>query len=169
MTKERALELLFREKSFEDVRQWLGRLQVPDRDLEDVVQEVFLNVWESFHTYDPTRARPERWLNRITVHVAAHYLERAYHKREKVTTRVFISTSSEDSADELLWRLRLCHNMKYFLRSIEAELRLVLLAHDLEGVPMEELAERTGVPLSTLYKWRVRGCKVLRKKLVDNE
>lgn len=169
MTKERALELLFREKSLEDVRQWLGRLQVPDRDLEDVVQEVFLNVWASFHTYDPTRSRPERWLNRITVNIAAHYLERAYHRREKVTPRVFISTSSEDAVDELLWRLRLCHDMRYFLDSIDSELRAILLAHDLEGIPMEKIAEWTGTPLSTLYKWRDRGHRALRKILVDNE
>jgi len=94
--RKRAFQLLFRRKTFAAVWRWLERLGVPVRDRRDVSQEVFLAAHQSFHTYNPLRARPERWLNKITVHVAAHYRDRALHRREELTPGDLL----DDTVDE---------------------------------------------------------------------
>jgi RNA polymerase sigma-70 factor (ECF subfamily) len=42
----------------------------------------------------------------------------------------------------------------------------VLVAYEIDGIPMTEVAERHGIPLSTAYKWRARAKAVLRAAMV---
>jgi len=157
---------MFREKTFQSVWHSLDRLGVPLRDRKDVAQEVFLAAHGSFHTYDPMRSRPERWLNKITVHTAAHYRERAQHRREELTPEEFFDLVDEnpgpdeqiDSAQDRLMVLDL-------LQSLDVDLRSVLIAHDIDGVPMAEIAEQHGIPLSTAYKWRARALQAFQAAL----
>lgn len=161
-SEEKLLRRLANKKTFEAVRKWLGVLKVPRRDREDVTQEVLLSAWRSRSTYDPTRGRPERWLNRITVYVAAHYHERVYHYREIPSARVAFASSREEAADDRLGRLHTWRRVHFALGSLTEDVRSVLVEYDLKGTPMKELSRRTGTPLSTLYKWRDRGCRALR-------
>lgn len=163
LDKDRAYCLLFREKMIAAVWFWLDRLAVPIRDRRDLIQEVFLQAHRSFHTYDPMRGRPERWLNKITVHAASHYRDRAHHRREELQPEPLLdAVDSTPPAPEqiqaeqdrlLLWEL---------LSTIEPDLRSVLVAHDIDGIPIAEIAEQRGIPLSTAYKWRARALAALR-------
>src|SRR5262245_45785867 len=89
LTRDHAFHLLFRPKTFESVCRWLVALGVPSRDLSDLAQDVLLAAFESFHSYEPQRTRPERWLNGIAVHVAGHYRDLARHRRERLTRETF--------------------------------------------------------------------------------
>jgi RNA polymerase sigma-70 factor, ECF subfamily len=91
-TRQRARALLFRAAVLPHVTRWLRGLAVPSWDRADVAGDVWLAAVESWPSFDATRARPERWLNRIAVHVASHYHGRARHR-------------SEESLDALLYRL----------------------------------------------------------------
>ncbi|AUX41420.1 ECF family RNA polymerase sigma factor [Sorangium cellulosum] len=163
LDRQRAFVRLFRGKTYDSVWNWLRRLGVPRRDRRDILQDVFLAGYESFPTYDPLRARPERWLNRITVHVAAHYRDRAHHRREELSAgrapRVADERpSAEDQIDAEQTRTLLLSR----LTSLDAEERKILIEHDLDGVPMATVAEQHGIPLSTAYKWRARAIGALR-------
>ena len=166
LDKERAFQLLFREKTFESVRHWLDRLGVPLRDRKDVAQEVFLAAHGSFHTYDPMRSRPERWLNKITVHIAAHYRDRAQHRREELTPEEFFDIVDESPGpDERIGSEQDRRQVLDLLQSLNVDLRSVLIAHDIDDVPMAEIAEQHGIPLSTAYKWRARALEAFQAAL----
>jgi len=157
LDKERAFQLLFRHKTLASVWQWLDRLGVPRRDRRDVVQEVFLAAHQSFHTYDPMRSRQERWLNKITVHIASHYRERAQHRREELTPEAFFDVVDEHPPpDELISVEQDRGEVMDLLQKIDPDLRSVVIAHDIDGVPMAEIAAQRGIPVSTAYKWRTR-------------
>jgi len=157
LDKDRAFEILFRRKTLASVWQWLDRLGVPLRDRRDVAQEVFLAAHQSFHTYDPMRSRPERWLNKITVHIAAHYRERAQHRREELTEEDFFDLVDErPTPDDLIGISQDRREVLELLQTIKADLRSVLIAHDIDDIPMAEIAQQRGIPLSTAYKWRAR-------------
>jgi RNA polymerase sigma-70 factor, ECF subfamily len=163
LDRQRAFTLLFREKTYAAVWNWLRRLGVPRRDRLDIAQDVFLAGYQSFPTYDPLRARPERWLNRITVHVAAHYRERAHHRREEFTSEdePGIADESPDAEQQMeaeQTRLLIMER----LAELQPGERTILVEHDLEEVPMLTVAERYGIPLSTAYKWRARALLALR-------
>lgn len=166
LDKERAFKLLFRKKTIASVWHWLERLGVPLRDRRDVAQEVFLAAHQSFHTYDPMRSRPERWLNKITVHIAAHYRDRAQHRREELTPKNFFDVVDEAPApDEQMRSEQERLQVLDLLQSLDPELRSVLIAHDIDGIPMADIAAQHGIPLSTAYKWRARAIQAFQAAL----
>ncbi|WP_437774879.1 RNA polymerase sigma factor [Sorangium sp. So ce1097] len=156
--KERAFELLFREKTFTLVWRWLTRLGVPLRDRGDLAQDVLLSAYLSFDNYKPEISRPERWLNRIAVHTAAHYRERAQHRYEELVgeEEFPVLVDQSKSADELIISDQERLMVLELLHKLDVDAHAILVAHDLDGVPMADLAQQRGIPLSTAYKWRAR-------------
>jgi RNA polymerase sigma-70 factor, ECF subfamily len=152
--QERAWNTLFREETSRDVDKWLRKLGVPRRDRCDVAQAVFVQAIMSFATYDPARGRPERWLNRIAVHVASHYFDKALHRREVLAapTRLNVIVGDDtDVLDRILSEERRLYLLELITRLPVHHARL-LIGHDLQGRPMPELAEMQRIPLSTAYK-----------------
>src|SRR5215213_740155 len=86
---------------------------------EEVVQEVFLKVWRSSHTFDPSRGSFSTWLYRVTRSAALDlYRKRAHRVRPVPEGDSHIATARDSSAgpqevvDEswLSWRVS-----KFFL------------------------------------------------------
>ncbi|WP_437638984.1 sigma-70 family RNA polymerase sigma factor [Sorangium sp. So ce854] len=168
LDRQRAFARLFRGKTYDAVWSWLKRLGVPRRDRRDILQDVFLAGYQSFPTYDPLRARPERWLNRITVHVAAHYRDRAHHRREELSSGGPPRVADErPNAEEQMDAEQTRSLILSRLGSLQAEEQRILIEHDIEGVPMATVAEQHGIPLSTAYKWRTRAIAALRAQLEE--
>ncbi|WP_437625866.1 RNA polymerase sigma factor [Sorangium sp. So ce1151] len=168
MDRQRAFVRLFRGKTYDSVWNWLKRLGVPRRDRRDILQDVFLAGYQSFPTYDPLRARPERWLNRITVHVAAHYRDRAHHRREELSSGDAPRVVDErPNAEEQMDAEQTRSLILTRLSSLDAAERRILIEHDIDGVPMATVAEQHGIPLSTAYKWRTRAISSLRALLEE--
>ncbi|AGP35714.1 sigma-70 family RNA polymerase sigma factor [Sorangium cellulosum] len=164
LDRQRAFVRLFRGKTYDSVWNWLKRLGVPRRDRSDILQDVFLAGYQSFPTYDPLRARPERWLNRITVHVAAHYRDRAHHRREELSSGQAPRRVADErpNAEEQIDAEQTRSLILSRLGSLQTEEQRILIEHDIEGLPMATIAEQHGIPLSTAYKWRTRAIASLR-------
>jgi RNA polymerase sigma-70 factor, ECF subfamily len=167
LDRPQAREWTFSPKALAAVEHWLDRLGAPMHDMADLVQEVSLSACKSFDAYDPSRAPPERWLNRIAVHVAAHYRDRARHHREESLSDDIDALLDAPSAEEQLESECVRRLTLEMLDQLEPELRSVLVAHDLDGLSMAEVAERYHVPLSTVYKRRVRAVNALREIAVQ--
>ncbi|AUX34610.1 MULTISPECIES: sigma-70 family RNA polymerase sigma factor [Sorangium] len=137
---------------------WLTRLGVPLRDRGDLAQDVLLSAYLSFDNYKPEISRPERWLNRIAVHTAAHYRERAQHRYEElVPEEEFpILVDQSKTPDELMISDQERLMVLELLHHLDVDAHSILVAHDLDGIPMADLAQQRGIPLSTAYKWRAR-------------
>jgi RNA polymerase sigma-70 factor, ECF subfamily len=169
LDRQRAFFLLFRGKTYQAVWSWLRRLGVPRRDRWDLAQDVLLAGYQSFPTYDPLRARPERWLNRITVHVAAHYRDRACHRREEFASEDDPGITDErPGAEERIVSEETRALLLDRLDALHPDERAVLVEHDIDGIPMATIAAVHGIPLSTAYKWRTRALSALRS-LVEEE
>lgn len=160
--RDQAFRALFSAKTFAALWHWLDRLGVPLRDRRDMAQDVLLAAVVSFHTYDPMRSRPERWLNRIAVHAAAHYRDKAQHRREELTPDPLLD--SADPAPLACERIEAAQQRLHvfdLVQSLDPELRAVVVGHDLDGIPMDEIAAQQGIPVSTAYKRRARGLAAL--------
>lgn len=166
MDKDRAYRILFRQKTIEMVWAWLQYLGVPLRDRHDLGQDVMEHGWKSWLTYDPMRGRPLRWLFKIAVHKASHYFKRAQHRREVQPVEAEdLEDVPDDRPDvgEQIDAARLPDAMLALLQTLEPELRHVLVAHEIDGIPMREIADQLGIPLTTAYKWHARA----RQKLAS--
>lgn len=161
MDREQAYRYMFRERTYRAVRKWVRRLGVPARDRADVAQDVLLAGLKSFPTYDPERSRPERWLNRIAVHVVAHYRELARHRWEELGAPL----DREDErprADEELAAVEGAAELQQMVDALPAPEREVIIAQFFREDALIGLAAESGISYSTLYKRGLRGMRALR-------
>jgi RNA polymerase sigma-70 factor (ECF subfamily) len=137
------------EEHFAYVWNSLRRLGVRERDLEDLVHEVFLKIHVRAADYDPSRpVRP--WVFGFALRVAADYRRLARHRVEVLG----IATEPADAkpgADERAETNEKRELVQVALDSMDLDRRAVLLLHDIDGVPAPAIAEALGIPLNTAY------------------
>jgi RNA polymerase sigma-70 factor (ECF subfamily) len=150
--KERAFARVFGPKSHlktaAQVSDWLERLGIPAHDCEDVTQDVLVEVLKSWSTYNPQRSSPERWINRITVHIACHYRDRAVHRREVPSPR--IPPNLRDLRAHEVVEILDC------IDTLHPDARALFVDYNLRGVSMKDIAERHGISVSRAYKQHAR-------------
>ncbi|MFO0663034.1 MAG: sigma-70 family RNA polymerase sigma factor [Polyangiaceae bacterium] len=128
----------------------LRRLGVPERDLEDVAHEVFLVVARLLPEYDPERSlRP--WLFAIAAKTASSYRRRAQNRRESLLPSELDSADPTPLADMQLRAHEETNLARKALLAVPEDRRSVLVLHDFEGVPMQEITAALDIPLKTGY------------------
>lgn len=134
-----------------DVARLVMRMVGPRADLEDVVQEVFVQVFRSLGAFRGD-ARFTTWLHRVTVNVSLMYL-RAQRSRPQLSRQ---SSPPETPSPEnespavaaaTAERLRALYAI---LDTISEKKRTVFVLHDLEGVSAQEISQLVGAPVLTV-------------------
>ena len=136
-------------------------------DAEEVLQEVFLHVWNHASRYDASRSSVSTWLVLITrsrsidrlrsrkvvdrVHEAAHQENPAGH-------------ASPDGLESVFFRERR-QRVKDELDKLPPEQRQVLEMAFYQGLSQTEIADRSSVPLGTVKTRTLLAMKKLRSAL----
>ena len=126
----------------------LRRLGVAPSDCEDLMQEVFCRVHRALPSLDPTRTvRP--WLFGFAMRVASEHRRLARHKREVMTETDVADTGP--SADEAMASAQRRQVVAQALDALDADKRAVLILHDLDEVPVPEIARALDIAEGTAY------------------
>jgi RNA polymerase sigma-70 factor (ECF subfamily) len=120
-----------------------------DRELaEEVVQDVFAQLWRHAQDYDQRRASVRTWLYAIARNRIIDAHRRAAARPKRAEEDDSLETAAEiDAALEhavLRWQVTTA-----LARLSPAHREVIRLAH-YGGLTMREIAERTGVPLGTV-------------------
>lgn len=135
----------------------LRRLGVPDSDLDDVVQDVFLIVHRSLDRYEE-RNHLRAWLYRIAVREASRH-RRARPPQATVALEDLTAATSagpEERAQQNETRA----DFERLLSVLDEERRAVFVLYEVEELSMEEVVEVVGCPLATGYS-RLRSARKL--------
>jgi RNA polymerase sigma-70 factor, ECF subfamily len=141
-----------------------------DRSMaEELVQEVFLKVWRSSGTFDPSRGSFSTWLYRVTRSVALDlYRKRAHRISQVADGQLYIAAERDSSAgpQELVDESWLSWRVSRALEVLDASHREVIDLAYFGGLSQREISERTGVPLGTVKTRTASAYNSLRKELV---
>ncbi|MGB8511158.1 MAG: sigma-70 family RNA polymerase sigma factor [Pyrinomonadaceae bacterium] len=135
-------------------------------EAEDVLQEIFLQVWRRAGDFDEARGRAFSWLVTLAHNRAVDRL-RELKSRGRVLDAVMRETSATpfEDAGEGVYRVEQRQILVAALAEIPDEQRLVLQLAYFENLTHTEIAERLGQPLGTV-KTRIRaGLTKLRRSL----
>jgi RNA polymerase sigma-70 factor (ECF subfamily) len=135
-------------------------------EAEDVLQEVYLTVWQKAATFDEARASPITWLVAIARNRAIDRARSAAPSRR--SDPIEAAADVEDpgtTAFESFASAQENERLKSCLDEIEERQSLAIRAAFMGGFTYEELAERSGVPLGTMKSWIRRGLAKLRECL----
>jgi RNA polymerase sigma-70 factor, ECF subfamily len=146
--REAFRELFVRHRA--DVVRLVYRMLGPRADVEDVVQDVFLQVYRSLRDFRGD-AKFSTWLHRVTVNVVLM-------ARRAAKSRPTHDGTLDDDAPQLDGVLpdedaSRRERLRAFQRCIDRlpeKKRVVFILHELEGLPAAEIASVVGAPVLTV-------------------
>lgn len=126
------------------------RMMGPRADLEDMVQEVFLQVHRSLPDFRG-QAKFSTWLHRVTVNVVLMARRRA-RSRPTYAHEDHARHESDDGMlpDQHVIRARRMEAFRRLLDRLSEKKRTVFVLHEIEGMPPAEIAELVGCPVLTV-------------------
>lgn len=136
-------------------------------EAEDVLQEVFLQIWQQAHAFDSTRGRAFTWLVTLARSRAIDRL-RSASARERAAQRSAEEVRVVDSvetADDALARGERGEVVRRALAELPEEQRQALLLAYLGGMSQSEIAASEGLPLGTVKTRTRAGLKKLSELL----
>lgn len=133
----------------EFVRRTVERHGVPSRDADDITQEVFAIAHQRIRDFDTARAaRP--WLFVIAIQRAANYRRLARNRIEPVSSQPLPDPPSETvDAEAALLAFEERTLVRDLIGRLSPKLRAILVMHDLDEKPMDEIASELKIPLKT--------------------
>jgi RNA polymerase sigma-70 factor (ECF subfamily) len=146
------------------------RMLGDQHDAEEVVLEVYEQVWRTARNYDATRSRVLWWLTMMT---RSRALDRLRSSKRRTTTEVpmpetFDAPANDADADEQIAYSQERRRIRQAMRTLSAEQRQALELAFYSGLTHAEIAERLGAPLGTI-KSRIRtALRSMRYALDDN-
>ena len=139
---------------------------LPDREeAEDVLQDVYLTVWNKASSYEPGRASPITWLATIARNRSIDRL-RALGARPR-STDVDEALHMADGSPDALSRLEASEETSRLhdcLRQLDERARAAIASAFFTGRTYDDLARESGLPLGTMKSvvrrglMRLRGC-----------
>jgi RNA polymerase sigma-70 factor, ECF subfamily len=135
---------------------------------EELVQEVFLKVWRSSGTFDPSRASFSTWLYRVTRSCALDLYRKRAHRVHQIPdgeTHVVTTRDSSAGPQEVVDESWLSWRVSRALEVLDASHKEVINLAYFEGFSQREISERTGVPLGTVKSRTANAFKKLRREL----
>lgn len=135
-------------------------------EAEDVLQEVFLAVWQRAANYDEKRGTVFTWLVTMTRSRAIDRL-RSRSARERLSSQVAHEAQSHtNNAEETAAHMERCEIVQRALAGVTEKQRRALLLAYFEGLSQSEIAHRLNEPLGTI-KSRMRAALMKLHELLN--
>ncbi|KTF69707.1 sigma-70 family RNA polymerase sigma factor [Sphingomonas sp. HT-1] len=134
---------------------------------EDVMQEVFLKIWNRAGRFDAARASPITWLCVIARNSAVDWRRtRGLGEAAPIDAAMDVPDGA-DSAEARLQAVEMQARIFSCIEALEEKQRGAIRAAFFNGRTYPELAQAAAVPLGTMKSWIRRGLLQLRGCLGD--
>jgi RNA polymerase sigma factor (sigma-70 family) len=137
------------------------RLLGNEGEAEDVIQDVYLNVWRKADLFDSAKASPITWLAVMTRNRAIDRLRRRRGDTVGIEAADDIADDSADAFD-IAASAQDGARLHHCLEELDERPRAMIRSAFIDGASYPELATREGVPLGTMKSWIRRGLQKLK-------
>ena len=141
---------------------------------EDILQEVYVNVWRAASGFDAAQSQPLTWLTSIARNRAIDSLRRAQtqpqlqtsHSADDEDSDVYDTTADDQPGPlELLSRASDARALSHCMQDLSAPQRQSVALAFYDGLSHAEVAEKMGQPLGTVKSWVRRALMSLKSCL----
>ncbi len=139
----------------------LRRLGVPEADVEDVCQEVFLVVLRRHGDFEG-RSSLRTWIYGIALRVASDYRRSARVRREVLTDEVPEERQSAPQHDVVALR-ESARALDGLLDALDDGKREVFVLYEIEQLTLAQVADAVGCPLQTAYSRLLSARKIVEE------
>lgn len=146
------------------------RILGDQKEAEDALQDVYINLWQRADRYDPERASPIAWLATFARNRAIDRLRTGKVRGGAVPVEEAAPLPDEAPlADALLVDAEQSAQIHKCLGSLDENVQGHIRAAFFDGSTYAQLAEAAEVPLGTMKSWIRRGLMKLRACLEASE
>jgi RNA polymerase sigma-70 factor (ECF subfamily) len=136
-------------------------------EAEEIIQDVFVQIWEKAAVFDTTLGSAIHWALSITRHRSIDRL-RARHRRTRLLEELLTTNAVEDESEAAVGRLEdETAIVRKALNGLPLDQRQPLLMAFFEGKTHTEIADFLGEPLGTVKARIRRGLLKLRANLQE--
>jgi RNA polymerase sigma-70 factor (ECF subfamily) len=137
---------------------------VPDKDVSnDVLQNVFVNIWKKIESYDPTKGRLFTWMLNIARNAAIDEVRSKGYKdalkNQSLSENVDLSGAVTAPAIDHI-------GLKKLLTRLKSELRVLVDLSYFQGFTHEEISKALNIPLGTV-KTRIRAALIQLRSMMQ--
>jgi RNA polymerase sigma-70 factor (ECF subfamily) len=137
-------------------------------EAEEVLQEVFLQIWRQSERYEPSRSTPRGWLLMVARSRALDRLRRrdarGRHEQEAVADAAFPRVAAPQGTERLEAAQRR-EQIRSALNLLSMEQRRCIELAFFEGLTHTQIADRLAAPLGTVKSRILLGMNKLRQAL----
>lgn len=138
-------------------------------EAEEVLQEVFLQVWNQAGRYDTRRSSVSTWLVLIT---RSRSIDRLRSRRVAERTLASLEAENRDrhtspTGVASVWMDERRERLQSEMRQLPPEQKRILDLAFYQGMSQSEIADRTGIPLGTVKTRTLLALRKLRRALQD--
>lgn len=139
---------------------------VDDRILaEDILQDVFIKIWNNFNSYDSSKGRLFTWMINLARNLTIDTLRSKGYKKQ---TKIVSDENSVNNYQDKSWGMDKFDAMgiRKQLANLNSEQRRVIDLAYFDGLTQNEIALQIGIPLGTV-KTRMRSAILELRKLLN--
>ena len=137
---------------------------------EDALQEVFVSVWRSRHTYDPSKGKLTTWLHRITVNQCSKKkpgkTPAAVSLEEK---RIDLPEMKRSEPEDVLVDKMEYDRLLEAMDKLDTKYRSVLVLRYFNDLSYQEIAEALEIPLGTVKSRLNQSLRYLKEQINPGE
>lgn len=153
------------------------RINTDRAQAEDLLQEVYVKVWNAAGSFDAQRAQAMTWLTSIARHRAIDSLRRRQTEPQWVTVKPQAGddddddnmldqmASHDDGPMDLLGQAVQAQAVRLCLQGLSGDQQQTLALAFYQGLSHAEVAEHLSQPLGSVKSWARRGLQALRSCL----
>lgn len=137
----------------------------PDRaQAEDLLQDIFINIWRSAGSFDAARAQPMTWLTSIARNRAIDSLRRQKADVQTLSTSIvgddgeeddLLASQASDAAGplDLLVQAAQARDVAHCVSALSADQQQCVALAFYQGLSYSEVADHLAQPLGTVKSW----------------
>lgn len=129
---------------------------------DEIVQEVYVKIWQSAADYDQAKGSPITWMASIARHRAIDEARRAKPVSLDDVPEALELASAEPSAFEALQSKQDLQRLLACMEALDGERREMVRLAYFNGLSREALAHKYGRPVATIKTWLHRSLAQLK-------
>jgi len=141
----------------------ISRIVKNEEQAEDILQDVFLKIWNSSSSYDPKKSRLFTWMLNIARNTSIDYLRSKQGQFDKTALSVDKLNVVHENSDT---HVHLEHiGLKKLVNELKNEQKEIIDLAFFEGYTQNEIADKLQIPLGTVKTRCRKAISTLRESL----
>jgi RNA polymerase sigma-70 factor (ECF subfamily) len=138
---------------------------------EDLLQEIFLKVYENLCKYDASKASFRTWIYRVSANYTYNHLKKKSNQLNRYTYEYddAINQSQDLVEDNAIKDERINQIIFAMKKVLKPKHYKIVSLHYFSNLSPKDISETTGVPLKTVYKAIKSSIEKIKKEVAHDE